>query len=346
MVTNLSTTTDVGSLQQQVFDLRPLEVGGFRLTGRQAIPVGRPTLKGWILALQLACGAHDSSPYWIGDLMRFADSRADWKERLDQAIAATGYSHQTVLNLTYIASHVEEPERQLAPTIGHAAVVAKLPRPEQTELLSVARHEGLTVSEFRREVRSRSRRKVIEGQARLEGQFRVIYADPPWTYGNSQPSSSNAQRHYPGMTIEQLCALPVAAHALPDAVLHLWTTAPMLYENPGPREVIEAWGFTPKTQRIWNKVDHNFGHYYSVMHEILIVATRGSCTPDRPTPMLPSVVTERRGHREHSEKPESFRQDIVKQWDGPYLELFGRKKVEGWTVFGNDAALWHEEVAS
>lgn len=25
---------------------------------------------------------------------------------------------------------------------------------------------------------------------------------------------------------------------------------------------------------------------------------------------------------------------------GPYLELFGRKKVEGWSVFGNDARLW------
>jgi len=323
-----------------------MEIGGFKLTGRAAIPHGKPSLRGWINALQLAVGAHESSPYWIGDLMAYSETRGDWSEKLSQALSLTGYAEQTLKNLGYIARHVAEPERQIAPSVAHAAVVAKLQAGEQHELLDIARDQQLTVTELRQEVRLRSRRNVLEGQAVLEGRYRVIYADPPWLYGNSQPSGSNSQSHYPAMTIEQICALPVAAHSLPDAVLFLWTTAPMLYEHPGPREVVEAWGFTPKTQRIWNKVDHNFGHYFSVQHELLIVATRGSCLPDRPTPMLPSVVTERRGELEHSEKPDSFRRDIAKIYDGPYLELFGRKRVDGWDVFGNDAALWREAVSA
>jgi N6-adenosine-specific RNA methylase IME4 len=198
---------------------------------------------------------------------------------------------------------------------------------------------------------------IVRGQSLLEGQFRVIYADPAWKYGNRPPSGSGAGEHYPTMTYQELAALPVAAHAAADAVLFMWVTAPMLYDAvtidghdvPGPYHVIRSWGFTPKTGAVWDKVDHNFGNYFSVRHEHLIIATRGSCTPDRPTPQPDSVITERvprgdDGARVHSRKPEVFRKVIEKLYDGPYLELFGRRRVEGWTVFGNDARLWAEGV--
>jgi N6-adenosine-specific RNA methylase IME4 len=82
------------------------------------------------------------------------------------------------------------------------------------------------------------------------------------------------------------------------------------------------------------------GYYNHVVHEHLIVCTRGSCLPDVPTPQPKSIQTIRRSH-EHSAKPEEFRRLIETHWNrGPYLELFGRKKVDGWSVFGNDARLW------
>jgi N6-adenosine-specific RNA methylase IME4 len=145
------------------------------------------------------------------------------------------------------------------------------------------------------------------------------------------------------MTIDELCKLPVKAHALENSVLFCWVTAPMLYENPGPREVIEAWGFKSKTGMVWDKVLGNWGHYVRVHHEHLIIATRGSCMPDSPTPMPDSVQTFRRDG-EHSHKPEDFRRIITNLYTrGPYLELFGRRPCEGWSVFGNDARLWAEE---
>ena len=126
-----------------------------------------------------------------------------------------------------------------------------------------------------------------------------------------------------------------------------WVTAPMLLENPGPREVIEAWGFKPKTGIVWDKVLHNWGHYVGVYHEHLIIATRGSCMPDVPTPLPDSVQVIRRSG-EHSEKPEFFRKEIIERLytTGPRLELFGRRPVEGWSVFGNDARLWQKEMAA
>jgi N6-adenosine-specific RNA methylase IME4 len=38
---------------------------------------------------------------------------------------------------------------------------------------------------------------------------------------------------------------------------------------------------------------------------------------------------------EHSQKPEEYARIIEKLYDGPYLELFARRKRDGWTTWGN-----------
>lgn len=332
-----------------MFDERPIELAGFKLRARSVEVVGKPTVEQWSAAFQFASETMGSSPYWIGDMVSYAESRADWREKLEQAKSITGLAEQTLHNLGWVSRHVQEEERQISPSVSHSAEVAPLERTEQKEWLEKSRTEGWTARELREEIRAARRTKVIDGQAELKGQYRVILADPPWLYGDSgatkDGSLGKAARHYKGMPIADICKLPVASHALKDSVLFMWTTAPMLYENPGPREVIEAWGFTPKTQFIWDKVLGNVGHYNHVTHELLIVATRGSCMPDVPTPQPKSVQVERRG-QEHSAKPEWARKLIEKHWTrGPYLELFGRRPVEGWSVFGNDARLWAEQRA-
>jgi len=333
--------------EPQLFDLHPLNLGGFKLTSRRAEPIGRPTLEQFAGALQFAVAAENCSPYWIGDLWNYGEGRQDWRDRMDQAIKDLGspFTHKTLMNMGYISRKVQGRARELAPTIGHASEVAALEPDEQVEWMDRAKTEGMSVRDLRLEVKASRRRKVIEGQAVLSGMFRVIYADPPWPYGDRPPSGSGAEQHYTTMTIDDICRLPVEAHAEQNSVLFLWVPVPLTFENPGPREVIEAWGFKAKTGRCWDKVLHGFGHYVDVRHENLWICTRGSCLPDRPTPMLPSVVVERRSPI-HSEKPESFRRDIERLYDGPYLELFGRKPVEGWTVFGNDARLWSQEATA
>jgi N6-adenosine-specific RNA methylase IME4 len=327
-----------------LFDKRPIEIGKFRLGARSASPIGRPSLEGWRAALEFACASHEGSPYWIGDLMAYSDSREDWRDKIDQAMVVTGLALQTLKNLGYISRHVEEHERLLAPTPAHAAEVASLERPEQTKYLENARAEGLTVREMRLQIRADRRRRIIDGQAQLEGMYRVIYADPSWPYGDRPPSGVGVEEHYPTMTIEDLCKLPVQAHALPDSVLLMWTTAPVILQHPGPREVGEAWGFTYKQQYIWDKVERNWGNYTGGNHEILTIWTRGSCLPDVQID-LPDSVQVIRKSEVHSAKPEEFRRLIEKHWThGPYLELFGRERVEGWAVFGNDARLWAQEA--
>ena len=52
------------------------------------------------------------------------------------------------------------------------------------------------------------------------GKYSVIYADPPWRYAQKGIQGA-AERHYPTMGIEELCALPVADLAALDSVLFL-----------------------------------------------------------------------------------------------------------------------------
>ena len=333
-----------------LFDDQPIEIGGFVLRSRSAdtregIP---PTIQGWQAALAFASAAEESAAYWIGDLLVYADTRGEWREKMDQAKTATKLAEQTLHNYTTIARKVKGRARMLAPSSTHARVVTRFDPAEQESWLEKARDEGWTASELNKAIRSAEHIKVIEGQAVLAGMYRVIYADPPWHYDDSGIPQSGAlgkaARHDDVMTIEDLCALPVQAHALDDSVLFLWSPAPLLLQHPGPREVLEAWGFAYKSCAVWDKVLGNWGHYFRIRHEHLIVCTRGRCVPDMPTPMPDSIFTERRSD-EHSEKPDIARQIIDRLYTrGPKLELFGRHHVEGWTVVGNDARLWSDEA--
>jgi len=319
-----------------MFDERPIDLPGWRLSHRRATPMGDPTFDETNTAAEFATANLDSSPFWVGDIVAYISEHTAWGEKASQITAATGYATETAYNLASVMRRVAQEERDLAPSIAHAKIIAKLPKAEQRKWLKKSVAEGWSTRELDLELKASQKRGVISGTAELEGMFRAWLVDCPWSYGNRPPSKVKADAHYPCMTIEQLCAMgdKVRAHTMKDAVMFFWVTAPMLYENPGPREILDAWGFEAKTGLVWDKVEHNFGHYVSIRHEHLLIATRGNCTPDRPTPMFDSVFTERKSDV-HSEKPALVATMIERLYDGPYVELFARAQRPGWTCWGN-----------
>lgn len=340
----------MSTLRRLVPDHEPLQIGLFTLTATGLEVRGRPSFAEWERVGEFIQRTHRASGFWLSDWLRYGEGRGDWDERLSQAVDVTGLSEKTLKNIRAVARIPLARRRAGVDFSVHLEIAQIAAADEQDELLELADQEGWTVRDTRLNVRARRRRKIIEGQAVLEGMYRVIYADPPWQYRANTPTESGAlakaEEHYPSMSIEELCRLPVQAHAMPNAVLFLWVPAPFLLQNPGPREVLEAWGFEYKTNRVWDKVLGNFGHYFHVRHEHVILCTRGSCQPDQPTPQPDSVFTERRSDT-HSEKPASMRKTIEQLYTvGPYLELFGRERVEGWDVFGNDARLWAEQAVT
>lgn len=158
--------------------------------------------------------------------------------------------------------------------------------------------------------------------------FGCVYADPPWLYGN-QATRAATSDHYSGMTVDEICALPIGELAADRSHLHLWTTNAFIFDA---RRVMEAWGFEYKSVFVWVKPQMGIGNYWRVSHEFMLLGVRGTLTFANHGQM--SWLSSPRGR--HSSKPEQVRSIIEKVSPGPYLELFGRSEVDGWTVFGND----------
>ena len=164
--------------------------------------------------------------------------------------------------------------------------------------------------------------------------YPIVYCDPPWRYEYSPTDNREIENHYPTMTLEEICLLPVAEIATPDSVLFLWTTSPKLAES---MQVIEAWGYAYKTCMIWDKERIGMGYYARQQHELLLIATRGAVPVPEPANRPPSVIRVRRDN-EHSAKPVEFYEVIERMYpDLPKIELFARNRRIGWAAWGNEA---------
>ncbi len=171
--------------------------------------------------------------------------------------------------------------------------------------------------------------------------FPVLYADPPWQYEHPISDSRRIENQYPTMSLDEICALPVGDVATPTAVLFLWATNPMLMQAG---RVLDAWGFTYRTNMVWVKDRFGMGRRVRQQHELLLIAVRGEFPTPR-TADLPSSVmyAPRLGH---SEKPHEFYGLIERMYpELPKLELFARGQRPGWHVWGNQSAVLEEVTA-
>jgi len=168
----------------------------------------------------------------------------------------------------------------------------------------------------------------VESGARAP--FGTVYADPAWQYGN-QGTRASTEKHYVGMSVDGICALPVARLAAEQSHLHLWTTNAFLFDA---KRVMEAWGYTYKSCYVWVKPQIGMGNYWRVSHEFLLLGVRGNLTFAANN--LRSWGEFKRS--QHSAKPEHIRDLIHLASPGPRLELFARRAVEGWACWGNEIA--------
>src|SRR5262249_21712501 len=154
--------------------------------------------------------------------------------------------------------------------------------------------------------------------------------------------------HYNTMTLDQIAGLPVKQLAADDCALFLWLTWPhFILGHHLP--ILDAWGFKPSSLGfVWVKTKPSatvvtldgdglhWGNGYGsrANTEVCLYATRGSLL--RLATDVHQVVLAPVG--EHSAKPEEVRRRIERLFAGPYLELYGRKPVPNWTVWGNEIA--------
>lgn len=183
----------------------------------------------------------------------------------------------------------------------------------------------------------------------VPGQYRVIAADPPWTFRlfSKKGEQKSPQAKYRTMPLAEIKALPVRELAAPDAVLLLWGTAPML---PQALEVMAAWGFKYSSAGSWAKLSKTgsgpafgTGYDYRSASEFWLLGKRGK--PKALVRNVRNLVIA--PVREHSRKPDAFFTEEARHWPGPRCELFTRQRRPGWDAWGDQVDLFEpaEEAA-
>ena len=173
--------------------------------------------------------------------------------------------------------------------------------------------------------------------------FSTILADPPWQFqnrtGKMAPEHKRLSR-YPTMTLEEIIELPVAKVAAEPAHLYLWVPNALLFDG---LRVLEAWGFTYKTNLIWYKIRKDggpdrrgVGFYFRNVTEMILFGVRGknARTLQQGRSQENLIASQK---REHSRKPDEQYDLIESCSPGPYLELFARGPRKGWSVWGNQS---------
>lgn len=171
---------------------------------------------------------------------------------------------------------------------------------------------------------------LTDDLAKFDGlRFAAIYADPPWAYSN-QSTRAATDNHYGTMSIDDLCQMPVKDLSADECHLHLWTTNAFLREA---FDVIDAWGFEYKSTAIWCKPQIGIGNYVRVSHEFVLIAVKGDCKSFKQKNIRSWFEADR---TKHSSKPDYWRKVVEDNSpNGLRLELFGRERVPGWHIFGN-----------
>jgi N6-adenosine-specific RNA methylase IME4 len=157
--------------------------------------------------------------------------------------------------------------------------------------------------------------------------YKTILADPPWDI--QQMGSRGAHLHYGLMALERIKAMPIADLADEDSHLWLWVTNAALRQG---YDVMEAWGFTPRSILTWCKPRFNLGNYLRNATEHLLLGTRGNA----PVGFKGQATWTFAPQQGHSHKPEEQYAIIERISRPPYLELFARHKQPGWDVWGNE----------
>ena len=175
-----------------------------------------------------------------------------------------------------------------------------------------------------------------------EVRYRVITADPPWSFGDKLPGPGRgAEKHYSVISTDDICAFPLPP-VEDDSLLFLWRVSAMQEEA---LRVVRAWGFVPKSEIVWVKTSgkptvlgpnlaFGMGRYVRASHETCLVCARGRASALVRDHSVRSVFFAPR--QEHSRKPEEFYGLVERLAPGPYVELFARHRRPGWTQFGDE----------
>ena len=167
--------------------------------------------------------------------------------------------------------------------------------------------------------------------------YGLIVIDPPWPLQKIPMKIRPRQKafDYPVMTLDEIRAIDVASIADSECWLFLWTIQKYLFVA---REILEGWGFNYLCMMVWQKTygrSAGMPLYGFRWNAEFILVGYNEVKPSiwRKGKLIPLVF--QAPNERHSQKPDIF-YEMVEVLAEPRIDLFARRRREGWDVWGNE----------
>lgn len=192
-------------------------------------------------------------------------------------------------------------------------------------------------------IREVKRESIVESLENIEsqeikaasGKFDVIVIDPPWPMEKIERDTrpNQSQFDYPVMSENDIIAFPgVANHADDDCHVFIWTTNKFL---PLAFRCLTAWGLKYVACMVWHKTGGFQPYGLPQFNCEFVLYARKGVPAFIDTKQFFTCFSAPRGN--HSEKPEEFYSVVRRVTAGRRLDIFNRRKIEGFDGWGNQA---------
>ena len=176
------------------------------------------------------------------------------------------------------------------------------------------------------------------------GKFKVVVVDPPW----SIPLGPRLRKPKPGrrggystetpysvMSLDDICKLPIPEVLADDSTLFCWTVNSHLRDC---FTVLDNWGVRYFATMTWVK---NWGPQFPggpmYNSEWIVVGKKGTSRFRDTRRFFLANKWDKMEPRTHSQKPHQFYDLLNRVTEGPRLDVFGRRRIPGFTSWGDQA---------
>ena len=291
------------------------------------------------------------------DLIR--EQLRETPEKSDRQIAASlGVSDKTVgsqrkklesgAEIPHLTTSIGADGKEYTKPTRHKTVTVFNPSPaeekaiKQPKIIERMAQSGKTAVEVKREIKAEEQEerrrenaeKIKELSSPLEAQglFQTIVIDPPWDHGDEGDINQfgRTKPEYATMPIDEIAQLPIDKISDDNCHLYLWVTNRSL---PKAFSLIEKWGFRYITCLTWVKPSFGIGNYFRGSTEQVLFAIKGSQPLKRKDACTHFCADRGKGH---SAKPDKFYTLVESCSYAPFIDVFGRKERDGWSVWGEN----------
>ncbi len=246
-----------------------------------------------------------------------------------EVIKEIGFTQKQVEQLQKMANNPDAVHSAMAKARERGDIVS-----QSSVMKEIQENKRREKADKQENLRAENSAKIEELATPLDAQglFQTIVIDPPWDWGDEGDFNQfgRAKPEYHTMPLEEIKNLPVEKIADDNCHLYLWVTNRSL---PKAFELVTAWKFRYITCLTWIKPSIGMGNYFRGNTEQVIFAVKGSQPLKRHD--VGTSFSAPRG-KSHSEKPAEFYKMVESCSYAPFIDIFGRKEREGWTVWGEN----------